>query len=74
MFKVINALAPGIVKHIFVESNEKHYNLRNQRDFRRTLISLSIIYDYLSWSETISYLGPDNWNTTLEKLKKKQFY
>ena len=34
LFKVENALASEIVKDVFVESNENHYNLRNQIDFR----------------------------------------
>ena len=52
MFNVKIVLASKIVKHIFVESNEKHYNLPHKGGFRRTL-SRTIYYS----SESISFLG-----------------
>ena len=52
MFNVKIVLASKIVKYIFVESNEKHYNLSYKGGFRRTL--LRTIYHS---SESISFLG-----------------
>ena len=53
MFKVKNALAPGIVEYIFEESNENHHNLRNKTDFRQPPIRT-----VCHGSKSISYLGP----------------
>ena len=48
-----------------MESNQNHYNLRNQSDFRRPLIRTNY-----QGSESISYLGPKVWDINPEKLKE----
>ena len=65
MFKVKMALASEIVKGVFVESNEKHHNLRHQSGFRRPLIRTIYHGD-----ESISVLGPKIWDNIPEKLKE----
>ena len=64
MFEVKNTLTTEIVKDIFMESNENHYYLRNQNDFRRPL--KTIYRD----SENISFIGPKIWDNIPEKSKE----
>ena len=64
MFEVKNTLTTEIVKDIFMESNENHYYLRNQNDFRRPL--KTIYRD----SENISFIGPKIWDNITEKSKE----
>ena len=64
MFEVKNTLTTEIVKDIFMESNENHYYLRNQNDFRRPL--KTIYRD----SGNISFTGPKIWDNIPEKSKE----
>ena len=64
MFEVKNTLTTEIVKDIFMESNENHYYLRNQNDFRQPL--KTIYRD----SENISCIGPKIWDNIPKKSKE----
>ena len=58
MYKIKNGLSLVIVTELLEQSNEQHYDLRNN--------SIRIVYHGL---ESISLLGPKIWNILPNRLK-----
>ena len=65
MYKVVNNIAPTIVSELFSYSNV-NYNLRSGSQFHQP--SANKVWN---GQETISYLGPKNWNMVPEGMKQK---
>lgn len=68
MFKVKNDLSLEIVTDTFLLQTQNQYNLRIQNDFRAPLIR-SVSHG----SDSISFIGPNIWNSLPSDLKRLEF-
>lgn len=68
MFKVKNDLSLEIATDTFLQQTQNQYNLRIQNDFRAPLIR-SVSHR----SDSISFIGPNIWNSLPSDLKRLEF-
>ena len=68
MFKVKIDLLPNIVNDTFLEQSQTQYNLQYHSDFE-TLLIRSVYHG----SESMSFLGPNIWNSLHSALKELEY-
>ena len=64
MFKVKNELSPEIIRDIFTQRINNHYNLRHINHFETLFVRT--VYN---GTESVSYLGPKIWDIVPEEYK-----